>query len=159
MVQGTEMMRKISSRSTFIVKRVFPLVWFGLLGFFVVIILFTKDSEGGPPLFVLIFPVIMGVFGWFMMKKMVWDLADQVLDAGDFLVVRFGNEQEQVPLSNIINISYSYMMNPPRVTLTLRAAGRFGNEVSFSAPQSFIPFAKSPVVDDLIRRVDAARRA
>jgi len=152
------MMRQISSRSTFISKRIFPLFWFGFLGFLIVVILFTKDSQGGPPFFALIVPIFMGLFGWFMMKKMVWDLADQVLDAGDSLVVRFRSEQEQIPLSSIINISYSYMTSPPRVTLTLRAAGRFGNEVSFSPPQRFIPFARSPVVDDLIQRVDAARR-
>jgi hypothetical protein len=132
--------------------------WFGFLAFFVVMILFTKDSEGGPPLFVLIVPVFMGVFGFFLMKKMVWDLADQVTDAGDSLIIRFGNEQEQIPLSNIINVSYSYMMSPPRVTLTLRASGRFGNEVSFSPPQSFVPFAKSSVITSLIQRVEAARR-
>jgi hypothetical protein len=50
------------------------------------------------------------------------------------------------------------MINPPRVTLTLRQPSIFGTEVSFSAPVRFIPFAKSPLVEDLIRRVDAARR-
>lgn len=152
-------MQQISSRNTFIFKRIFPLLWFGFLALFIGLILFTKDSEGGPPLFVLAVPVLMGLFGWFMMKKMVWDLADKVLDAGDSLVIRFGNEQEQIPLSNIINVSYSYMMSPPRVTLTLRMAGRFGDEVSFSPPQSFIPFAKSPIIVELIHRVNVARRA
>ena len=152
-------MQRISSQMTFFSKTVFPLVWFGFLAFFVVLILFTKNDQGGPPLFALVVPAFMAVIGFFVMKKMVWDLADEVMDAGDSLVVRFGSEQENISLSNIINVSYSYMMNPARVTLTLRTPGRFGKEVSFSPPQSFVPFARSPVVANLIERVDAARRA
>lgn len=152
-------MQRISSRMTFFNKTIFPLLWFGSLAFLVVLILFTKNGRGGPPLFALVLPAFMAVIGIFIMKKMVWDLADEVMDAGDFLLVRFGTEQEQIPLSNIVNVSYSYMMNPARVTLTLRTPSRFGNEVSFSPPQRFIPFAKSPLIANLIERVDAARRA
>lgn len=154
-------MQRISSGTTFLSKRILPLILFGFLGFFVFMILFGRNSHGGPPVSVLIGPLFMAIIFFFIMKKMVWDLADEVLDGGDFLIVRFGSEQEQIPLSNIINVSYSYMMNPPRVTLTLRIASRFGNEVSFSPPRNFslIPFAKSPIVADLIQRVDAARQA
>lgn len=73
-------------------------------------------------------------------------------------MVRFGSEEERIPLSNIMNVGYSYLMSPARVSLMLRTPGRFGNEVSFAAPQSFVPFAKSPLIADLIQRVDAARQ-
>jgi len=89
----------------------------------------------------------------------VFDLADELFDAGDSLIVRFGTERERVLLAEIINVSYSYMMNPARVSLTLRTPGRFGKEISFSPPQRFVPFAKSPIVANLIDRIDAARRA
>ena len=92
------------------------------------------------------------------MKKLVFDLADEVLDDGDSLVVRFGSDQERIQLCEIMNVSYSYMSNPARVTLTLRTPGRFGKEISFSPPQRFVPFAKSAIVADLIDRIDAARR-
>jgi hypothetical protein len=85
-------------------------------------------------------------------------LADSVFDDGDSLVVRFGSVEERIPFSQIINVSYTYMANPSRVTLTLRTPGSFGKEISFSPPQRFLPFAKSPIVADLIERVDAARR-
>jgi hypothetical protein len=104
-------------------------------------------------------PAFMAVLGYFMMKKFVFDLADEVLDAGDALIVRFGGEQQRIPLSEIINVSYSYMQNPNRVTLTLRTPCQFGKEVSFSPPARFLPFAKSPIVAELIERIDAARRA
>jgi hypothetical protein len=154
-------MERISSRSTWIGKVIFPIFWFGGMGIFVVLILLKKASEGGPPLIAIIAPIFLSVYGYFMMKNLVWDLADEVLDAGDALVVRFGNESDRIPLANIMNVSCSYMMSPARVTLTLREGGRFGSEVSFalSRPFSFNPFAKSRVIGELIHRVDAARRA
>jgi len=118
-----------------------------------------RKTKGGPPAGFLFVPIIMAAFGYFIMKKLVFDLADAVFDDGNSLVVRFGNEEERIPLSDIINISYTNMSNPSRVTLTLRTPGRFGKEVSFSPLQQFMPFAKSPIVADLIERTDAARRA
>jgi hypothetical protein len=151
-------MRRISSRTTFLYKRIFPLVWFGILAFIILGPLIAKRNVGGSLPSFLVLPILMAIFGYFIMKKLVFNLADELSDAGDFLVVRFGNEEERVPLSEIMNVSYSNMTNPPRVTLTLRTPTRFGKEVSFSPPQTFVPFAKSPIVADLIERVDAARR-
>lgn len=151
-------MQRISSRTTFISKRVFPVIWFGVLALVVIAPLLGKKPRGGLPLVFLIMPFIMAVFGYFIMKKLVFDLADEVFDDGDALVVRFGSEQERIPLSQIMNISYSHMTNPSRVTLTLRTPGRFGKEVTFSPPQTFLPFAKNPIVADLIERADQARR-
>ena len=107
----------------------------------------------------LIVPIVVGPIIFFVMKKTVWDLADEVFDAGDSLIVRFGNEQDRIPLANIVNVSYANMMKPPRVTLTLRSGGHFGSEISFAAPTVFVPFGKSPLITDLIQRVDAARMA
>ena len=102
----------------------------------------------------------MVVFGYFLMKNMVWDLMDEVHDGGDFLLVRKGSDEERVPLANIMNIDAWINMNPPRVTLRLVKPGRFGSEVTFSPPWrfSFNPFAKHPLVEDLILRVDKAKR-
>lgn len=152
-------MQQISSRSTVLNKRIFPAFWFAIVAVIFFTFLFAHASRGRPPLVALLAPVLMAALGYFIIKNLIGDLADQVLDAGDSLIVRFGNEQEQIPLSNIINVSYAYMMNPPRVTLTLRNPGRFGSEISFSPPQRFWPLYKSPVIAELIKRVDAARQA
>jgi hypothetical protein len=151
-------MQRISSRSTFFYKRVFPVFWFGLLALFFLLPLLVRKSAGGPPFVVFLVPAFMLVFGYFLMKKLVFDLADEVVDEGDALTVRFGSERQRIPLSEIINVSYSYMQNPNRVTLTLRTPCPFGKEVSFSPPARFVPFAKNPIVADLIDRIDAARR-
>jgi hypothetical protein len=95
-----------------------------------------------------------------MIKKLLFDLVDEVLDAGDALVIRNGHLEERVALSDIMNVGYSPFMNPPRVTLSLRNPGMFGDRVSFCAPVSLMPtFSTSPIIDELIKRIDAARRA
>jgi hypothetical protein len=64
--------------------------------------------------------------------------------------VRFGPDEERIPLTDVINVGYTQFVNPPRITLTLRQPGRFGREVSFSPPRRF--------ATELIERVEAARR-
>ena len=149
-------MTRISSRMTFYSKRVFPVVWFGFLGIFVFTALSASGARGFPPAF-LIMPLVMAVFGYFLMKKLVFDLADEVWDDGTDLVVKNRGQVERIPLSNITNVSYTAVSNPQRVTLTLRNPGPLGKEITFSPPVRWVPFARSPIVDQLIERIDAAR--
>ena len=94
------------------------------------------------------------------MRRMVFDLADEVYDEGDALRVRYGGDEERIALADIVNVSYAGMTNPQRITLTLRNPGRFGREVTFSPQQTFLGplFRTNPLVTELIDRVDAARR-
>lgn len=149
-------MTLISSRMTFYSKRVFPVVWFGFLGIFIFAALAASGGRGFQPAFLLI-PLLMAVFGYFLMKKLVFDLADEVWDDGTELVVKNRGQVERIPFSNIMNVSYMTLSNPPRVTLSLRNPGLLGKEVTFSPPVRWIPFARSPIVDQLIERIDAAR--
>jgi hypothetical protein len=152
-------MPRISSSATFYYKRIFPIVWFGFLSIFIAVSLLGGFGSGAsPPVPFLIIPVLMMIFGYVIMRKLVFDLVDEVLDAGDSLLIRNGGEQEQVLLSDIMNVSYTQAVNPPRVTLSLRNPGIFGAKVSFCAPLRFLPFSTSPVIDKLIERIDAARR-
>lgn len=148
-------MQRISSRATFFQKRVMPILLFGFLLLFVAL---PFSSANRPPLPFLLGPAIMAVFIYFMMKKIIFDLVDEAWDAGDALIVRNKDQEDRIPLSEIMNVSYSPLMSPPRVTLWLRTPGPFGEKVSFCAPLSFIPFASSPLIDDLIKRIDVARQ-
>ena len=151
-------MRRISSKTTFLHKRIFPVFWFGLLAVFVAVALIAGPRDQWQSLIFLIVPIFMAVFGYVIMKRLVFDLVDEVWDDGSALIVRNKGQDDRIALSNIMNVSYSPLINPPRVTLTLRQPSNFGTEISFSAPVRFMPFTKSPVVEDLILRVDAARR-
>jgi hypothetical protein len=46
----------------------------------------------------------------------------------------------------------------PLVTLTLKRPCQFGTKVTFMALSRFLPFSTNPIVDELIEKVDAARR-
>lgn len=152
-------MKRISSRNTFVLKKVFPLFWFGSLIMFVVMVARSPvpNDQGRIPLFV---PCVMAVVGFLVFRKLIWGLADEVHDGGDFLVVRRGGEEESVRLDNIMNVSMTTNVNPPRITLRLVQPGRFGDEIAFSplSTFSFNPFRKNPIAEDLMVRVDAARR-
>ena len=146
-------MKKISSGSTFVLKKVFPVFWFGFLMVFMVAA-FNMRVPAPEILIFFLVPSAMGVLGFFLFRKLLWDLADEVHDHGDYLVVRKGSETETIRIDNIMNVSASTNVNPPR------KPGRFGNEVTFAPikPFSLNMFAKNPIAEDLIVRVDAARR-
>jgi len=147
-------MRRISSRTTFFYKRLFPIFWFGFLAFFILIGL---RAGGSVPLPAILVPVAIAVFGCFLMKKLIFDLVDEVWDAGDELIVKNKGREDRIPLSTIVNVSYSAFTSPPRVTLTLRDGGVPGREVTFCPPVRFMPFSKSPIIDELIERIDKKR--
>ena len=152
-------MRLISSRITFFYKRVFPFIWFGVLLLLIAFGLFTMsrgDLASNVPF--LIVPVLMAVFGYRIMKKLVFNLADEVLDAGDALVVRSGGQEERIALSDIKNVNYSPYMSPPQVTLSVRRPTVFGDTIMFCAPVSMLPLRSSPIIAELVDRIDAARR-
>lgn len=150
-------MTKISSGLTWWHKKAFPAVWFGFLAVF-----FLVGTIGGAakkdPAF-LVVPVLMAVFGVFFMRKLLWDLLDEVYDCGDSLLVKNGGQEELIPLANIMNVSDSSLMNPPRVTLRLVTPSRFGSMLTFSPAgrRTVNPLAKNKIAEDLIVRVDQAR--
>lgn len=128
-------MRQISKKPI-LLKWVFPLFWFGLLGLVTV----AGIAEGRTHPMAIIMPVLMAAIGFVIMKKFVWDLADEVLDGGDFLVIRKGGLKQKVYLSDIINIEHMGLSSPPRITLLCRTPGPLGTELAFVAPLAFNPF-------------------
>jgi hypothetical protein len=151
-------MRRISSRATFWYKRVFPAFWFGFLVLFIGVPFFFDKSGHAPPFPFFVIPLVMMAFGFFIMKKLVFDLVDEVWDDGDTLLVKNRGQEERIVLSDIKNVNYSPYVNPPRVTLSLRRPTIFGEQISFGAPVRLIPFTTSPAIDSLIDRIDAARQ-
>jgi hypothetical protein len=152
--------KKISSPSTAFYKKVFPAFWFGFIALFLVLALTQGAVVEGSVMF-LIVPCVIGVFGYFLMRNLVWDLVDEVYDCGDFLLIKNRGQEHRVPLADIMNVAASIAVNPPRITLRLKnlsAASSLGSEVAFSPRRRTLnPFAKNPVAEDLIHRVDQAR--
>jgi hypothetical protein len=150
-------MQKISSPTTFVSKKVLPVLWFGFLAYFVVRTLLSGAARKDPLL--LVFTLLVAALGYVMLKKFVWNLVDEVYDGGDFLVIKNRSEEERVALANIINVSVATYPNPSRITLRLKQPGKFGQEITFApaASSALHPFAKNRIAEDLIVRVDQAR--
>lgn len=149
-------MEQISSGQTFFVKKVFPVLWFGIV--LTIALAGIGSVREQPQTFV--FAAAMVVMGSVLFRKLIWGLADDVRDGGTFLLVRRSGVEERVPLANVMNVSMSQFSNPRRLTLRLRTPGRFGDEVTFipkQPPFRLNPFARNAVAEKLIARVDAVR--
>lgn len=131
------------------------LVWFSRL-FSVCRIIFKRYSKGAGP-YVCVVHIGMAILGYFIMKKLIWDLIDEVYDEGTSLLFRNRNQEVRVNLKDIKNVSYSTMTNPPRVTLSIRHKTALGDELTFSPPACWVPFKKNEDIERLIDRIDEAR--
>jgi hypothetical protein len=139
----------MSSKMTFYYKRIFPIIWFGFLAVFIVVALLKGLGS------FLVVTVLLAIISYQFMKRMVFNLVDEVFDVGDALLVRSGGQEERIALADIKNVNYSPYVSPPQVTVTLslRRSTVFGDTIVFCAP-----FRMSPTIDDLVDRIDAARR-
>ena len=143
-------MRKISSSSTFMMKRVFPIVWFGFVSLFLVMGI-QEFIRGGAPVFIVFVPIVMLVIGYIVMRMLVFDLMDEVYLDDGCVVVRNRGEEDRFPVTSILNVDSSTMTNPERITLTLRQPCKFGDGVTFSPPKRWWPFSRNPLALELIR--------
>jgi hypothetical protein len=150
-------MKRISSRWTFFYKRVLPLIWFAALAFVMLAILVPSGRRFAPPAPLVAMPLVLGIFGYLILRRLVLDLADQVWDDGDALLISNAGIEQRIALADIINIGFSTMTRPERVTLLLRDPGLMRKEIVFSPRSRFLPWTRSPIIDDLIERVDRAR--
>jgi hypothetical protein len=153
----TESDERLSSALTYYYKRVFPIIFIGggicifAIGVFAAL---TNGAISMP--FFLVVPIVL-LFGGYYIKQYVTDLADEVLDDGDALIVRNGSKEQRIPLHDITNVSYAPNSSPPRVVLSLRHTTVFGDEIAFCAPVQIVTFSQSQKIIELIRRVERAR--
>ena len=154
-------MKLISSSSTRSRKRVVPTIWFGGTGLGLLVGLgatLLGDSSDMIVPFVCM-PAGIMAFGFLLMKKFVFDLVDEVWDCGDFILVKNAGEEEQIPLSDIVNVNFVGTVNPPRITLALRQPHHAGQEIAFIPPPRLLPaITQHPLAQQLITRIDEARR-
>ena len=147
-------MKRLTSRVTYYQKKIFPAFWFGFLGLFVCVALVTGAVNSSLGLIFILVPAFMAAIGYVIMKKLVFDLIYEVYDEGETLLFRDKGKEVRVNLADIKNVSYSWMVSPPRVTLSIRYMTELGDKLSFSPPASFI---KNKDIEELIDRIDKAR--
>jgi hypothetical protein len=146
-------MKKISSGMTIWHRRVFPFLLFGFLA------LWTSFAapaiiKSGDSMFVLFIPVMLAIFGYFMMRWLVFPLADEVFLDGDTVLVRKDGTEARFPVRHIINVDSSMMTNPERITLTLREPCELGREIVFMPTYRFHFFSRHPIAEELIAKAN-----
>jgi hypothetical protein len=135
-------MRRISSEFTFFAKQLFP-IGFGVLAVVLgQIFFFGTNSDSYTWWMILAAPLNFG-FGYFITKLRVWDLADEVFDEGETLLVIKGKREERILLSDIADIRrhVNYTL-PDMITLFLKAPSKFGQKITFFQ-QTQIPLVKN----------------
>jgi hypothetical protein len=155
-------MRVISSRWTFFYKRIVPLIGWGLPALAILRWLTDGHSPPAADAVFLLIPIGTAVLSHCFLHALAGDLADEVVEAGDSLIVRKDGEEARIALADVVNVDASTLFNPPRITLSLRMPCRFGAKVVFSPPPNrrpFAPFAPNPTAEALIERVHRARMA
>jgi len=158
-------MRRLSSSSTFFYKWVFPLIWLGLVGFVFVMGFFSPHIRQYPPPdpVIVAMPIIMLFAGFFLFRRLLGGLADEVMLDGDTLIVKKGDEQLRIALAEVINVNSLSAVNPRRISLRLRNSTRLGRDIDF-IPAGRRPFRLlgmtrlDPLAEELIDRIDALRR-
>jgi hypothetical protein len=144
-------LRRISSPWTWFYKRAFPFLWYGFLGMFVAFLL-PAALDRPEAAFALIPLTFMAIVGYVIMRYLLFDLMDEVWIDGDDLLLRNGGEEDRFPITNVVNVDDAQWVNPERITLTLRAPSRFGDELVFTPSKRYWPFGKHPIAKELIRR-------
>jgi len=151
----------ISSRGTFFIKYVSPVLAVCFLAVWSVMAL-----RSGPVEEVWMFPMfavaILAIWT-FAYYRYLWTLADEVEDGGNFLRVRRRSEEQRVRFEDIINVAFERQQGGRRAVLRLARSGAFGDRIVFIPAMNFQLSLSmnptNPIEEDLIRRVDAARRS
>jgi hypothetical protein len=151
-----EALIRLSSRQTFWLKRLFPILWAAIL-VVVVYQVATHWRVAGVSLLWLLPPLLASVLALVVIRQRVADLADEVWDEGESLSVRMGDAEASIPLSVIVSVQYAAFANPQRVTLQLREACEFGREIVFMPRMQWLPWRRHPLIVGLMQRVAAVR--
>jgi hypothetical protein len=149
-------MKRISSPYMSSIK-VSPYLVPGLATIVFVIMLWSGAYRTSP--LVLIVPPGMAVIAYVQARTSARNLADEVFDCGDSLLVRRKGEEERIPMASIINVNFN--TPPSRIRLTLGTPGKFGQEIVFAPPPQvyFGPNPENEVARDLMVRASQARQS
>ena len=149
-------MKRISSGQTFFLKKILPF-FLVAVAFAPLLIIHAETGTYQPG--TLAPAILVAILLAFIYPRLVWSLADEVYDGGDYLLVKRGRIEDRIAFSDIMNVGVTTMVNPPRITLRLARRSKFGDEIAFSPQRTptLNPFARNPIADNLIERADAAR--
>jgi hypothetical protein len=126
---------RLSSASTFFVKRVLPVLWFGGLLYFAANSAFAGDIGAYWP-FVLA-PVAIIAITYYAFRAMIWRLADDVTLVDGALLVRQRGRDYRIALGDVVDVPFTRFSNPSYLSLRLRDGHTYGDHVYFMPRAQF----------------------
>ena len=138
----------ISTRGMVLQKRLFPLA--SVLALVVIFVVLRHTWPANTILLpaAIILSLAVSILNWVMLVRQ----ADDVIDAGDHLIVRKSDQQVRIPLRDVTTVSASFW----GVTLQVSPSMPLGSTIRFS-PQRAL--GRGAVVMSLRTRSQAAKRA
>jgi hypothetical protein len=130
-MDSTQVGQRISSNDTRTLKRVF-LAGIVLINAGIFVNSIIDGSLLRRPLAEIgAFAILLGVWVIFLRRWKIFGLADSVIDCGDYLCVRKGRVEQNIPFSNIATASASSMFNVNRIKLVLAVPAKAWRAVEF----------------------------
>jgi hypothetical protein len=156
--QLLESPKRISCESIYDRKRVFPIVWFGGIAFFLCTVFKVGIADKKPviefALFIAI-PLLLAIYGYVFMRRILFTLMDEVWDVGGHLIVKFKDEEDRIAFTDISSVTYT--TRPALVTLRLSKPSKFGADISFAPAFREMQKPVQEIAQDLSQRTEAAR--
>jgi len=146
-------MKRISSEITQLHKTLFPVLIVGVSVIVLAILVADMVRNKQVNYLAIGFIVLAGVYAFAESKKRITGLVDEVWDDGDAVVIKNGNREARVALSNIRKVRYGGIGNANFVTLQLHEACSLGKEISFVPPRKLLQFTRNPAISELISRI------
>ena len=147
------------SIGTLFYKRVFPWVFMAASALALITAARTA-TRGGESAAEYLLWAALSVIAYFVVRLIGSELADEVLDGGDHLIVRKDGIVEHIPLAEIEAVKESiWRRQPPQIELVLKAPGKLGRVIAF-VPTNYtlVPLMRSPLTYELRDRVARASR-
>jgi hypothetical protein len=138
---------RISARSTFFLKRIFP-IFFSIVagGMFLNP---KRIDAGGWPL-AIFYSLIAATVAFALVKRIHSVYTDEVFDDGDKLIIRNGGREDVVSFKDIQEVQVD-VMRPSGITIHFRRDSIFGRSIKFLPSIGFLTFSK--IADSLRCRV------
>ena len=145
---GPAALRTISSRQTFFVKFVQPIVWIGGFGIGVVAASFAAIVGTLPAPLAWLFLAVWAL-GTIIFMRLLAPLK-KVSIAGNSLVISNYRREITVPLAEIDGVTQNRWLNFHPVTIRLRHDTEFGRTITFMPKARFLlPWSSHPIVSEL----------
>lgn len=129
-----------------------------LIGVGLVILVTRTLGEDGLSLRIVLEACGITAFTWLVTSMTSSDLADEVYDGGDHVVIKRGATTDKIPLANLRMVECTRNSSPEVMTLHFVRSTAFGRKIGFSpAGGRLNPLRAHPLVEDLMNRAHAAR--